>query len=817
MNTMCTFSNLTKIFFLVLFLSFLTNSFVYSQLLPKRALESPQKYITPTESDDIVPVSPTERKIDEPWIVFSDREKNETSSTPGGDDVKRQFGYLEKFYVAGEQGEYLWLVKDPQLQLLDLSEMAQDWGWIHKSKLMLWTRCLHTKVGQISRKAMVLNTINELKKKKGGAPDLVEFQKSPLVSGGKTGKTSKLFQFFFVYKIDNSNGMALLSKSDDMSVDDEERRNDEMVGWAPMTRLTMWNHRKALEPNWEPAAAEERKGSKKVAKIFADEPSAKKYKSGATVPDDRIIWSADSFETRMIGEWRRFPILTVTDKKDPDILQIGAMGDIYLGNDSRVGDTKVSADRMARIQKSVGNIVAERRNVSIIFIIDGTNSMGPYFQSMAAAIQQCMVTLQEDSRSTYKFGATIYRDYAEGEERLVEVLPLQSDYQKVVSFLDPSKAKDIYDIDKPEAVNYGIMEALRSSNIDPLEANFVILVGDAGNHHRDDKTLISPSRIVNILNALNCNFIVFQVHHDGDKTYDEFSEQMKDVLYETAIKKAEDIGWEKPRLEENGRTYKLFGSPLPSAVFGLLPGKTLDKDKLTSEVVKAIQNLKSLKDTIVKTVSTAIEEGGNLDVLKFDASNASSTKEKNFYTSSFAPGIKHLLKQAGVSNEDLQVLQQSKYQLYTEAAVTMRVRDRQYPLFKHVLLLTKLEFATMIRELKNLSNANDDRIALMSAWKEILKKYLGDVDERELSKLTLEEVNKRVFGLPGTSEFLKVPLMCISDQQCFPREKLRKYVEDIRKKSKMLQDIFDIPEGQYSYSFRSGVSFFYWIQEDLIP
>lgn len=78
----------------------------------------------------------------EPWIVYSDRRKNETYNNAGGKVKAKDVDYLDAFLVIGKKkgNEYLKLIKY-SLEILKNGKLdyknAEYYGWIHKSKLLL--------------------------------------------------------------------------------------------------------------------------------------------------------------------------------------------------------------------------------------------------------------------------------------------------------------------------------------------------------------------------------------------------------------------------------------------------------------------------------------------------------------------------------------------------------------------------------------------------------------------------------------------------------------------------------------------------------
>jgi hypothetical protein len=236
--------------FLILIIVLLSNFFeeinLFSQKLPKKMIEKPRKYQQPVKPDFKTPVdtSPTNETLpNQQWIVYSDRDNNPTYKSSTGNQKFKTLNFLDDFFVAEEKGDWLHIVKDPNPDFLNFSNQADDYGWIRKSNLILWQHCLVTSVGFISQKAMILNTVEHLKSDEGGRPDIVEFRSSPIRNAPKTGHLSLLYKFFFIFKIE---GKSVLLAEEERITDNQKQRRKNVVGWAPSSRLTFWNHRKAM-------------------------------------------------------------------------------------------------------------------------------------------------------------------------------------------------------------------------------------------------------------------------------------------------------------------------------------------------------------------------------------------------------------------------------------------------------------------------------------------------------------------------------------------------------------------------------------------
>ncbi|MEO1449279.1 MAG: type VI secretion system protein TssR domain-containing protein, partial [Bacteroidota bacterium] len=504
------------------------------QLLPAqiaagaKALQIPSKYINPSADVDLGPVGKNAVMKGTVWYVYSDRDGNKTTAGPGKGGAMQTLSFLEDMVVYEEEGNYLHVVKDPGIDRRgQFSATAVDYGWIAKDKLLLWGHCLLTAdAAKMNKKAMILNTLESLS---GGNSDKfnkmasneVKFFKDPGLKVPST-RSSGLFSVFFIYKVNNSGKVpsVLLGRS-------ERARNGPRIrnvieGWVPINRIVQWDHRVALEPNWESKAAAERQGANKPVKFFKDRASAGTYRAGGTPGTSSVLWNADPFNKRNLGEWRRFPVLDNTGST----VKVGLMGDI----NSKHGTMLPTV--MAKIQDRHGTAKAGLRNIDIVFVVDGTSSMGPYFPPIAKAIQNSIngLSTKDISPNKIRFGAVVYRDYAENN-RKVETVRLNKNGREVADFLLKIDAKDYHDKDKPEAVFFGLREAIRNTGMNKDHTNIVVLVGDAGNHSRSDMTQVSSEDIIKLFGNYNVNFLAFQAKNDGgDQTFNDFTADNKQII-----------------------------------------------------------------------------------------------------------------------------------------------------------------------------------------------------------------------------------------------------------------------------------------------
>jgi len=89
--------------------------------------------------------APKNRLCEETWIVFSDRDNNDTYQNPGGKINFKQMSFMDAFFVLREKGEFVQLVKydpklvagNPRARIMKNRKEAQYYGWARRSNLLL--------------------------------------------------------------------------------------------------------------------------------------------------------------------------------------------------------------------------------------------------------------------------------------------------------------------------------------------------------------------------------------------------------------------------------------------------------------------------------------------------------------------------------------------------------------------------------------------------------------------------------------------------------------------------------------------------------
>ncbi|MBN2279958.1 MAG: hypothetical protein JXQ65_05210 [Candidatus Marinimicrobia bacterium] len=812
---------------IVTILLFSGNLILAQNIVGKSPLNQPIKYQLPATDDSLfisTSMVKDEERMNIPWEVYSDRDENITYLSKNARTPFKTAAFLDQFFVLEEEGDFLHIIKDETFNKTVFSENAEDFGWIHQSKLLLWNHNLVTEKGKINRKAMILNTVEQLKgENEQDAPDIVKFRKGPELKALLTGEESQLFQFFYIYKISDDGKSVLLGKN---SFFGPTTARKVMKGWVPRSRAIFWFNRLAVEPNWEEEAVAQRKKGQKVT-FFAQKTDAGLFKSGSPFDESKVIWNNDPLSTeRLIGEWRRFPVLR-GEEKDKAILTTGVMGDIYTKQGKLLAEEN---QKIAEMKRKIDTQIAHKRNIKIVFVVDGTQSMSGVFRAVSDAVRSAAEKLNLEFRGKYgensiDFAGVIYRDYSEGRARQCRTLSFNSS-QSFEEFFDPAEARDINNTTYYESMYLGLETALKSLGLDKDQTNVVILIGDAGNHYPDAQKR-TANDIAELMAEKYCHFIAIQAHNSSKSpAYEAFITQNKVIALSAATKyrailsekyqELYDLGDLEWKQEEN--KFNLSQSPLAAKVIGLAANSEMGQKDIQMEIEQFIKGVDAGNDSLIAKLN-AIVDGKGFERAE-ESPQVVEEQVADFYTLPFAEGIWAVFQQSGLTLEELATLKVDKYQVYTPGYTSNLVDGQSEPLMKRVLLMDATELGDLERCLRKLRSATSGslrREALYETWLEILKEYLGETQNEEILKnLSMEQINEKLWELPGTHSMIgDIKLKDIYNEALLTDRELNIYITKILEKHEKIQNIFF--SHNYRFGFRSNERPYYWIEESMLP
>jgi hypothetical protein len=768
----------------------------------------PSKYNEVWNENDLTPQSNENRNRDN-WVVYSAIAGVSTYQRPSLSSPKAlTLGYMDFFFVAEEQGEFVHLFKDERIDFNKLSTSAQDYGWAQKKDLLIWRSGLVTRDLHIYRKALVVNTVESIADSKFQDLKVLKFRQGPGNDAAFTEYQSRMFEYYYVFKTatDADGNTWYLIASTNMVT--SYRNRTKILGWADKQRLIDWDSRLAVEPNWDPAAIQERREQKtRPVVFFTNRESAVDYgRLGREAGDSLRIWDRDSARERAVGDLPRFPVLAPFERVGNfDLVRAGIVGDVKHNL-----ETVFTAEKYAAIKQQMTDKLREKKTVNVVFVIDATQSMRPYSRAVRNAIQKTIETLKtSQSNNTFNFAVTVYRDHT--EPKPTETLDFSTNPREIMRFLE--NVQESHDTTIYEDVYDGILEALYACQPDKDATNFMVLIGDAGNHLDDlgDK----EDEISKLLKEDEFNFLVFQVHNNGGtnerQAYGDFVNQFHRIgqkfgrLCRFSLEGV-DNGDFLPELASNdgvnyrfkpGTSYHVFN------IYGLPAGGVLTAEDLQKEMTRQLASYDQFASEFVDYATD-----------KFYQRKEKMT-DKNW--GSFAPGYYYLLRQAGVTDNDIRALEKENYQMFVEGWGVKSMDGFQYPFMRNVLLFSENELNYVVLRIQDLYRYPD--VEQLIAYLRKQAENILIIQETN-PNFTLNDLLSQILGLKIQSDLFSDRIIKNwGDLDKLTQEDYLKLKQLLGDKMDDLQYLINAPENR-KFTFTPDVNAggaYYWVEEERMP
>lgn len=763
-------------------LLFTTILFFNPVVAQEAVLHTPGKYLMPM--DNASAGLPGKNKEGDLWVVFSDRPGNALYSDKNCKNPSGQkMDFMAPKYVIGETDDAIQVINledaDARGNLLD-GAVGRSL-WVKKENMLLWNTCLKTrdvnlpefKDGIFNKKAMVLNIITG-SQQEIRAP---EYYSHPRCNRADSINSALVYQINYVYK--ETPTAYLLADMPQLTNIPKDITS--VKGWVLKSQTTAWNHRLAFEVNWDSKAVAERKAKGKKAKIYSS-----KSASGSTIYEE----PSGYYKSRDIGEVDRYPVLDTYN----GVSKVGVIGDLR----SQEGGT-LSSNEFAQIKHVIDSMSASLRNINVIFVVDGTSSMVPYSRSIQNAIKQTMRSLMKSSNN-YRFGALLYRDASEGRSNLIHYTKdLTSNVNGVTSLFSRYMTPNFNQCneDAEEAVFYGMKKAIERFDPPAGESNFIILIGDAGNHSRtqytdcdgntaDDPTSVAVDEVAELMARKNINLFAYQVNHkvelDQKPYYDAFRTQVEDLMSKVVLKRS--TGLSSAQIFDKSKDELIVKSDVGiPGYFKMAPdGGNMHPQILAREISTGLNQV----DEKVNHQLDGISEYLNGKLANEHAKELTSFIDK--------------LKNEGLSQSKLDIVFQKNGQVYNTGYAKRFEDGMESPVFQDVLLMSREDLFSIKRSLDRLIptddlslSANQSRSFIVYGWGEILVDILGYFPEvnEAIDTLSLYTLSAILTGWGGKEKYKDIKLLDVIQPDRFPDVMLYEYLIDWCITKGHIQSIYD--------------------------
>lgn len=233
-------------------------------------------------------------------------------------------------------------------------------------------------------------------------------------------------------------------------------RPTSIAGWVRKDQCTVWDSRIAVFYN---------------RKNIKDRHPVRIYRTLDDLKADKepLAVEARNSTSSLTYDRARFPVL-----QDGRVMKIA-----FIGDPSR--NLKQSlADVNAKIETI--------RNMQVLFLIDGTISMGRYFRPVQQAVREYIESIpNEQEKARHHFAVAVYRDYEDGPDGEMEVIADFNDPRGLARLGTLKEHSSPEDHTLPEAMFNGIVRSVRKVSWDKGMLKVVVIIGDHPNHPVDPK------------------------------------------------------------------------------------------------------------------------------------------------------------------------------------------------------------------------------------------------------------------------------------------------------------------------------------------
>lgn len=567
----------------------------------------------------------------EPWIVYSDREKNFTLINAGGKVKAEDADFLDPFLVIKKKGEYLRLIKyTPDILKngrLDYKK-AEYRGWMHKSRLLL-NRQSVTDIAsgrKIKTLTLVADTVPLADPDKYFVPDSIKTYGDPEFN--RVTATVAHYSIVYRLKLSENGDRTLISRK--AGIKPETVKND-VPGWMDNSLIRDAGTGLHVDLSTVPGDSL-RFALKKERRISLSEDMAESVRLLSGRHKTLRYSPVSQYSTR--GGLTVFGTRAVAPLFD--------YGNNYVFN--------VNGERITR--KAFGNLSRELKKIRVSFVFEGREQTVERFPQIVNAIQSLQPLFERDGTAEYRFNCVMAFD----DERTdsLTATATYSEFSDLLNYL--SLKATLKDRLRPVELDGqwpGLNMAVDLLDGESGATGLIVLIGDRG--YASDR--VAPA-LVDKLRRSNCRICAFQIHAGNGDVYNNFVLSVENMIASYAddllesrknlfVSAGQIRHANRYRETDAGKNGFRLDFPENSITQGCLffPQKheTLTLEYMADEIDTVVRQIKADNGDIIRRMDNAFHSSGNNRTL-FD-----SLYVRNFGLSGIRTPAKTLLSMFGVT------------------------------------------------------------------------------------------------------------------------------------------------------------------------
>jgi hypothetical protein len=692
----------------------------------KKVKYMPKAFEKPSANTDL---STDGKTTNLPWIVFSDRDENYTTTAPGGSLIMKKLNFMEPFYVSKEENGYLKLIKYKAGMIrgrkINDKKSAISYGWIPKSKLLLWQRSYsNQKSGYPEKSIAVINGKMPMTESRFyyDNTDSAYVYNSPELK--QRSAKVRLHEISYIFK-KSEDGKKYLIGNEDQLVADSARKS--VYGWIAADAVHNWGNRLFISP----------------LQINSYEQSDSVAFALHGVHMDPLLGANDLI-------LRSSPVVA---EEGNGRYVLGTAADVYNKSDNKV----ITISGSALPYLSYLDLRKNIHKINVVFVVDGGSPMTRYFSGLTNTIQSFENVFNEyGKKHNLSYGAVVYRDGVSCASTGILSSPsLSPDYRTLMTFLskEAKKTEGCNGRIAHQPVYDGIKAGLNLLKNHHNETNLIVLIGSTGN---EVATAYRLNQLTEDFAQVDARLLAIQMYSDYDQLFNNFVLQSKKLVSDAAVYAAD----RKKRFLVKGE--------------GLNSTQAYNTSKLDS----ISYYLDYPKNSLI--------QGGVVFPTKGSVSSAESMnialkrfiKETDFDINSQISSLDSAFRLTGIERKNLSITVESQleapvygdvadkmphnaFKYYMTNSVADDIVAKNKSLLQYSVVLNTMEFKQLndIFSLMIGQNLQPDQSSFRS---KLVKNYINiqrqlldmEVSKSDIRKMSLAKYFRTVTGLPIQNELL---------------------------------------------------------------
>lgn len=817
----------------------------------------PEKFFRPILFEDPVSVdrfendNARENREQRVWYVVSDNHGASSHAEPTETSkVVSELAFNEVYYVVDQKGKWLNIVKAKSYVKNQIIKEGFDKGWVKRSDVLLWNSGGRAPKSNIHSKAMILNKAEEV-----GRLFQEESKNFAVLYNSSDGTgiidTIRLYEIYYVYKISQTQPKRyLIGKESTFTSSTVE---DVILGWVDYSKLTIWNTRICVEPNFDEAPFTERASQDNFRIVGLDDPlTAKLYAS--KLSSDKIVWDNDPViadhnylsrvnPRRYIGQIVRFPLLSTSmNEKYIRTATVGNVRTVTLESiftDEELQNSTIPSETMSLLEKQfLDEFQTKKSRFNVFFIVEGIKEYDYLRSGIGRTINNISKAFPNNAK--VKYGACIYKDAPEKKRNKdIRIQELTPSISEIEAFFQEEDFVKMYDTDKENALFYAIQQSLLRGSFDKDATNIICVLANnpdvtendlrefTASQNGDEKYFMDMSVVINDLEKYDVHTLIIQKDFLDNSSHRYFQTNMREVVIGQAYKsyleyknlqKHLNIDIPNPTLGEVESSNQLIlkNGPLHSEILKPIYGKSLSEADINQGLYDGAKKIVKFIDNIYNKLNRILTDGESIDI---ESGTWGPEMAKIFYksfheTNSNSEEVKaNLLK-----------LFSEKYKLYYEIFLPTSLAGTTHPLYKYVLFMPHEDLMEYRRMLDQLSvdaekPVDVQRQSLYLAFEELLRQIAG-YSKAEIKKTSIDDFRALIQGISSEGYFigekLGINIGDLLNDKKTTDDQIVQLMDRIVRKRKEIKNIENL-KNQYEFSYHlSELNTYYWIPESYL-